>query len=743
MAHDIGPFQTLVSFARRGGIWRSEVTPGGFNQDISRLNKAYRGPYTDFQVNGYSDLSSLPWTSIDSYARAFQSFEKENIGTPEDPEYVFHEINSVTVRGSNQFGQFGLGTVGDVSTWTDIFGYLETFPGSGVYEEVPLNVKTYALGVRHMIVVDINGTAWVAGDNTYGQLGLGNTFASLYLVPIVGNDWEKVGAGWYHTSAIKDDGTIYVWGNGVLTPQQRGVGNVFVAVSAGYDHILAIDGSGHLWRMTTSDTDFVLLENTRTYMQISAGFQRSSAITTDGDLWIGNQTALFYKVAGKWQYVSTSMYNRADIRGDHLANPRYTRAAISIYGVTYGVSDFAGVLLFDSVESEYLDLMADTTLFAKSDGRVLGTGRNDHGQLLLGDMVDRPYPVVTNKGRVYEVLGTEPDLRFPMFASDGDSMLWTDNRRALYGIGKNDYGQMSQGISTEDDYSVPVVAYYFEDVHPLDTLAGVSMGLGFGVVWTENGATFAWGKNDTYQCGRGNTDDTFSITQVLDSSDTPVSFQQVAAGGSHCVALDFSGNIWTWGDGSNGACGNGTTNPNVYPEPIVFDPPRTFVQVGAGLDFSVAIDDTGQVFTWGANAHGQLGNGGYGQALIPSFAIIANAQTIATHSRAQHVACITVDAFLYTWGLNTSGQLGTGTTIDSPTPAYITGAKRPGQCFVGAAHTGVISPTNDGKRKGKIRLWGSNFYGQTGVFTSIIPDIVPGLEYDRVRFSFDEVWGVE
>jgi alpha-tubulin suppressor-like RCC1 family protein len=84
----------------------------------------------------------------------------------------------------------------------------------------------------------------------------------------------------------------------------------------------------------------------------------------------------------------------------------------------------------------------------------------------------------------------------------------------------------------------------------------------------------------------------------------------IAAGENHSVAIDGEGSLWAWGRNNNGRLGDGSFIDKSEPTAIaVHDSPDTrFVSVGAGWGHSAAIDTTGGIWTWGANAEGQLGN---------------------------------------------------------------------------------------------------------------------------------------
>src|SRR5438034_1102938 len=81
----------------------------------------------------------------------------------------------------------------------------------------------------------------------------------------------------------------------------------------------------------------------------------------------------------------------------------------------------------------------------------------------------------------------------------------------------------------------------------------------------------------------------------------------VALGAHHAVVIDSSGNVWTWGQNTYGQLGNGTTVPSAVP--IRVTTLSGIVQVAAGASFTLALKQDGTVWAWGLNAYGQLGDG--------------------------------------------------------------------------------------------------------------------------------------
>lgn len=111
--------------------------------------------------------------------------------------------------GSNNFGQLGDGStnqrnspvqIGADNNWKQI-------STGGTYDITPSVHSGYTLAIKN------DGSLWAWGNNSDGQLGIGNTSNS-YLPTRIGNsnDWKQVKASGYTSSAIKNDGSVWHWG---------------------------------------------------------------------------------------------------------------------------------------------------------------------------------------------------------------------------------------------------------------------------------------------------------------------------------------------------------------------------------------------------------------------------------------------------------------------------------------------------------------------------------------------------
>ncbi|MEY2625942.1 MAG: hypothetical protein RL412_1717 [Pseudomonadota bacterium] len=225
----------------------------------------------------------------------------------------------------------------------------------------------------------------------------------------------------------------------------------------------------------------------------------------------------------------------------------------------------------------------------------------------------------------------------------------------------------------------------------------------FTLVRRSNGTIASWGYNNDGQRGDGtvtSASDTIG-TVTLPSGRTA---RQIAAGGSHALALLDNGDVYAWGGNDSGQLGLGDLLFRSLPAKVSLPAPA--VAVAAGRLHSVALLEDGRVFTWGANNFGQLGDGGREPANKPVASLIVSVVQIASGNN--HILALRLDGSVWAWGSNVSGQIGDGSFKPArvPTPTGLTQMQR---IRAGGDTSLAIS-----QRRG-LYLWGENANGQLGL----------------------------
>jgi len=183
----------------------------------------------------------------------------------------------------------------------------------------------------------------------------------------------------------------------------------------------------------------------------------------------------------------------------------------------------------------------------------------------------------------------------------------------------------------------------------------------------KSGALYCWGRNESGQLGIGTiSHNVFYPTQVM-SMTSNVTF--VAAGGSHTCAIK-GGELYCWGWNDYSQIGDGTMISRSVPTRIAILSGNTTI-IATGAYHTCALQD-GDIYCWGTNTHGQLGNGttqsNPSPVTIPS---PSTANLLALAAGQEHTIGLWSDYCLYSWGLNSHGQLGDGTQTSRSSPAAV------------------------------------------------------------------------
>ena len=105
----------------------------------------------------------------------------------------------------------------------------------------------------------------------------------------------------------------------------------------------------------------------------------------------------------------------------------------------------------------------------------------------------------------------------------------------------------------------------------------------------------------------------------------------VSAGDSHVLALDRQGNVWAWGSNKSGALGDGTTSDRKTPIKVKLGNGSgsltNIIYISAGSRHSMAIDRDGNIWVWGDNTEGKLGIGDTNNRLYPTLIIRENSDS--------------------------------------------------------------------------------------------------------------------
>ncbi|MGA9142108.1 MAG: hypothetical protein WBZ29_17930 [Methanocella sp.] len=251
----------------------------------------------------------------------------------------------------------------------------------------------------------------------------------------------------------------------------------------------------------------------------------------------------------------------------------------------------------------------------------------------------------------------------------------------------------------------------------ITTVKMVSVGNDFSAILLENGTVWTWGNNYVAQLGDGATY-TPPIDFYMGRSHPGMvvnlnNVRDVYAGERNVIAITNDGELWIWGASSVCLMGEyGKThrsyliNYGRVSTPIHLDNLHNIKSVAVGEYFAVALSEDGNVWTWGSNFKGQLGNQKIEDSYDP-VAVQGLSNIVQVSAGIEHAMALSKDGTVWSWGSNQYGQLGDGTTTDSNGPVRL---DLPRIVAISADRYNSMALDEDGN----VWTWGDNNFGQIG-----------------------------
>jgi len=321
------------------------------------------------------------------------------------------------------------------------------------------------------------------GYNAVGQLGNGTTLEK-YLAPSqVGTEtvWADVSSGYRHTLALKKDGTLWSWGwnkDGQLgnghaentyvpshwhaSPAQVGTATNWLAIATGDDHSVALDTDFKIWAWggnsvgqignssTTPSSVPVLVSSSPGpglyWKRIWATGGRSAAVASDGSLW---QWGAGVTGPQKVGYTGVFVQPTSDTGWWTLSpvNGRYT-AVLNDSSLWYWAEGASVDPQF--VGYEVLDV-AETNAVSESPVFDAGLLIRSVGHTLWATTDDAKQPEPLSAATMQVLMGNA--LNWTKLAAGRNHFLIAKSDGSLWGWGKNTFGQLGDGTSTDKRYT--------------------------------------------------------------------------------------------------------------------------------------------------------------------------------------------------------------------------------------------------------------------------------------------------
>ena len=311
------------------------------------------------------------------------------------------------------------------------------------------------------------------------------------------------------------------------------------------------------------------------------------------------------------------------------------------------------------------------TLSLTADGKIYSWGYNEYSQLGDGSVNNRAEPDMAFMGGVLAgktvTVLANGSLHSLALASDGKAFAW----------GYNGSGQLGDG--TAFDRSVPG-AVDASGVLAGKILIGLAGGDDYSLALADDGKVYAWGGNGFGQLGDGiSTDSPVPVAVDMTGVLAGKTVVAIGAGHSHSLALTSDGKIYAWGNNQNGQLGNGTGVSSAVPVAVSMTGAlagKIVKAIAAGGDHNVALTSDGHVYAWGRNDYGQLGDPEADSTSTVPLAVdttgaLAGKTITAIAAGYTHSLALGSTGQLFAWGNNSSGQLGDGTGISRPSPVAV------------------------------------------------------------------------
>jgi hypothetical protein len=193
----------------------------------------------------------------------------------------------------------------------------------------------------------------------------------------------------------------------------------------------------------------------------------------------------------------------------------------------------------------------------------------------------------------------------------------------------------------------------------------------FSLARRADGTIWGWGANNFNQLGVTPSTNRLAPTRI----GTNANWVSLSAGLFHSLGVTTNGTLWAWGRGGSGQLGTGFSSNSATP--IRIGTGTDWVSVEAGTFHSFGLQTGGVLYAWGANTNGQLGLGTIGTSSeinvrVPT-PVPANASNTAwvEIQAATHSIGLDVAGNVWGWGYNSHGQVGDGTTNNPLSPILL------------------------------------------------------------------------
>jgi alpha-tubulin suppressor-like RCC1 family protein len=310
-----------------------------------------------------------------------------------------------------------------------------------------------------------------------------------------------------------------------------------------------------------------------------------------------------------------------------------------------------------------------------------------------------------------------PESSYVSVQSAGDHTCAQDSVGQLFCWGRDDRGQIGDGTVMSAHPTAALLPF---------RVGGFSVGADFtcalAISLTPTPEVLCWGANDRGQVGDGTTTDRSSPTAVILPVPTSIDLGTPTSGSEFtCINAIHASDIYCWGDNSRSQLTSAATGSFASTPVTVNFTTHSLLGFSAGADHfctmvgGALFTDDRDVYCWGANDRGQLGDGTTTDRATPTMVAVGAGSVRWLATSALNTCASDGGENIWCWGDNSVGEVGNGTISATPvtTPQLV---------LTNTTNAPSLSPvgtTGDSMCASvafqPVTCWGSNASGQLGV----------------------------
>ena len=638
--------------------------------------------------------------------------------------------------GKNEYGQLGDGNTGASHNTNDPVAVIDSS------DTAIGDISDISVGNEHSCALTNAGKVLCWGAGTSGQLGNDAMVGSDHPVYVVDGDGSnthltgiiQISSGFDFTCALDNIGNVYCWGAGIY-------GKLGNDATTNKDHPVHV--------VETNGTPSSMFSDV---VQIGVGFNHVCALKSTGKIFCWGQGhrgrlgdnditihSVGYPVSVVTSFHDTTPHDlgndficTTDANGIETCNLMPYLPTFMSGQLDEGISDSI------SIDLDNIETIADISFYSDQYCNQPLTHTNNANPAIISNLPWGETHIYFKRGarsfcynssltylRIYRSFHTRERIVIGKvhtcaLKDGGEVLCW----------GEGSFGRL--GNNATDDKDHPVQVKSVDGNSTLDGIVEISAGGATTCALKSNGKVLCWGFGSVGQLGNDKSDETNKLpTYVVDgdgSSTHLTSIVQISVGAGHSCALKADGGVLCWGEGKNGSLGNnanGTANKKDHPVAVKSVDGTSnlggITYISAGRHYTCALSYTQNIYCWGFNSTGQLGNDTTTNSLLPVLVVDGNSSTnplseiIQVSPGKDHTCALKTNGNAYCWGEGQYGSLGNGNFVSRNYPVLVVDGQSSTTALANITQidsgTGFACALN---KINKVLCWGEQNVGKSG-----------------------------